>query len=70
MNRVKQNPAEYGGGFGALVTALGYAAGFSAGWIAVAGIAAGLAPAAVTYVVNHGGIKGVLSALWNGVKRQ
>lgn len=70
MSRVKQNPAEYGGGLGALVTAFMYAAGFSAGWITFAGIAAGLIPAAVTYVVNHGGIKGVLTALWQGPKRR
>ena len=66
MSRVRKRPAEYGGGLAAVVVAVAYAAGLSADTIAALGVAAGLVPAVVTYVVDHGGIKGTLALLWSG----
>lgn len=64
--KLKQRPAESAATFGALVTALAYATGLSPEWIAVAGITAGLAPAAVTFVIANGGVREVAARLWRG----
>jgi hypothetical protein len=63
---MRGKPAETGGGLGALAVAVAYAAGCSVDTVAAVGIAAGLVPVAVTWVVDHGGIRGALRSLWQG----
>lgn len=63
---MRSRPAETTGGLGALATAIAVALGASTAVVAAAGIAAGLLPAAVTLLVVHGGVRGVLRALWRG----
>lgn len=61
---VQARPAETAGatvGFGGIV------AGIAAhNPLAAALAASGLVPGAVTFVVAHGGVRGVLGALWRG----
>ncbi|PTL55761.1 hypothetical protein [Paraconexibacter algicola] len=64
----RTRPAETAATFGALVTATAYAIGLSAEWIAVAGILAGLAPGAVTFIVANGGVREVAARLWRGAR--
>lgn len=66
MNTVKTRPAETTGTFAGLATALAALLGADTTTVAVVGTAAGLLPAAVTLLVTHGGLRGVLRALWAG----
>lgn len=63
---VRTRPAETTGGLAAIATAIAALAGASTTLVAVIGTAAGALPIAVTYLVNHGGISGVVRALWRG----
>lgn len=63
---VKNRPAETTGGIAGLATAIAAIAGASTELVAIVGTAAGLLPAVVTFLVNHGGISGVLGSLWHG----
>lgn len=64
--RASARPAETTGGLAGLATALAALLGADTLTVAVVGTAAGLLPAAVTLLVAHGGIRGVLRALWRG----
>ena len=59
-------PAEKAGGLGALASAVSLAAGWPVEVVAACGIAAGLLPGLVTYIVDHGGLRGVIRSLWWG----
>lgn len=62
MNR----PAEKAGSFGSLATAIALAAGASAEVVGIVGIASGLIPGVVTWIVTNGGLRGALRRLWIG----
>lgn len=66
----RRRPAETGGGLGSAAVAVAYAAGCSADTIAVVGIVAGLAPSAVSWVVDHGGVRGVVRLVLDGRPRR
>lgn len=59
-------PAEATGGIGALVTAAAALLGAPTEVVAIVGTAAGLLPGVVTYAVAHGGVSGLLRAVWKG----
>lgn len=59
-------PAEKSGALFAAVTAIAALLGADTATVAVAGTIAGTVPAAVTWIVNNGGIKGAAARLWNG----
>lgn len=63
---MRSRPAETTGTLGAIATGIIALAGGSVELVAVVGIAAGALPAAVTFLVTHGGIRGVARALWRG----
>lgn len=64
--RVQARPAETGGGLGAAATFTAYALGFSVETVAAVGVIAGLIPAAVSFVVDNGGVRGVLKLVLDG----
>lgn len=66
MPSPRSRPAETAGGLGAVATAIALAVGLSTEWVGAIGITAGLVPAAVTYLVNHGGVRGVAASIWRG----
>ena len=70
MSVVRRKPAETGGTLGAAAVAVAYAAGCSADTIAAVGIVAGLVPVAVTWVVDHGGVRGVARLVLDGRSRR
>lgn len=59
-------PAETGGGLAALATGIAAVAGASTTAVALAGVAAGLMPGTITWLVAHGGLRGACTALWRG----
>lgn len=59
-------PAETTGGLAGLATAVAALLGASVETVAIVGTVAGLLPAAVTLLVAHGGVRGVLRGLWAG----
>lgn len=61
-----RRPAESTGALGAMVTVIAAAAGASTTLVAVLGAISAAAPAGVTWLVGHGGIRGVARALWGG----
>lgn len=63
---IRKRPAEASGGLGSAATALAYAAGADTQTVAVVGIVAGLLPGAVSFVVDHGGLRGIARRLLNG----
>lgn len=62
----KTRPAETTGGIFGAATLIAAALGASIEVVAAVGAAAGLLPAVVTYLVTHGGIRGVLRSIWRG----
>lgn len=62
----KTRPAETTGGIGATATIIVAALGASKTAIAVIGAVAGALPAAVTFLVAHGGIAGLWRSLIHG----
>lgn len=67
VKKAAQNrPAEATGGLAALATAIAALAGGSVELVATIGIAAGLLPAIVTYLVGHGGLLGVWREILHG----
>ncbi len=66
--RARTRPAETGGGLGSAATFVAYALGFSVETVAAVGVIAGLLPSAITLLVDHGGVRGVLRTLLNGRK--
>ena len=64
--RVQSRPAETGGGLGAAVTFAAFALGFSVETVTAAGVIAGLVPSVVSFVVDNGGLRGVLRLVLNG----
>lgn len=65
---MKSRPAETAG---ALVGTTGLVAAIASGNYLAAGVAvAGYIPALVTWLVNNGGIRGALQALWGGKRRR
>lgn len=61
---MKARPAETAG---AAAGTVGLAAGIAThDWLAVGVACIGYVPAIVTWLVNHGGIRGALGALWRG----
>lgn len=65
----RTRPAETAGGLVGVATAIVALAGGSLELVAVVGTAAGLVPSVVTFLVDHGGIRGVLRSLWAGRAR-
>jgi hypothetical protein len=66
MSIPKARPAETAGavvGTGGIVAALS-----THNWLALGVACAGYVPAAVTFLVTHGGIRGALSSLWKGCR--
>lgn len=63
---VQHRPAEATGGVGALATAIAAIAGADVEVVAAVGIAAGLLPAVVTYMVDHGGLLGTFRLILRG----
>lgn len=64
MNLLKTRPAETAGagaGVAGLITAIA-----TGDWLAAATAAAAFVPACVTFIVTHGGVRGLLAALWRG----
>lgn len=62
-----RRPAEVAGGVGSVGLIVGRLLGVEDPDVLVAlGAALGLVPAAVTVLVTHGGIRGVLLRLWRG----
>lgn len=64
--RVQLRPAETGGGLGAAATFVAYAAGCSVETVAAVGVIAGLVPSVVSFVVDNGGVRGVVNLVLNG----
>lgn len=64
-----KRPAEKAGagGVGVLATAAALGAGRTV--VLVLGLVAGALPACVTYLLVHGGIRGVVRSLWRGGAR-
>lgn len=63
---MKTRPAETAGvvaGTGGIVAAV-----IAHQWAAIAVACAGYVPAAVTFIVAHGGVRGVLQTIWKGSK--
>lgn len=63
---MKSRPAETAGaiaGTGAIGAAI-----VAGNWLAVGVGAIGYVPAVVTFLVTHGGIRGVLKTIWGGSK--
>jgi hypothetical protein len=63
---VKTRPAETSTAAGAIALLVGLVAGLDGEAVAIAGIALGFLPAAVTALVNAGGIRGFARKLWSG----
>lgn len=63
---MRSRPAETVGTLGAIATGVAALAGGSVELVAVVGVVAGALPAAVTFLVSNGGIRGVARALWRG----
>jgi len=61
-----KRPAEHAAAGGGLVAVLVASLGASASTVAAVAAVAGAFPHLVTYVLTHGGIKGVASSLWRG----
>jgi hypothetical protein len=60
-------PAEAAGaGAGGLAAILIATLGLSAGAAAAVAAVAGIVPAAVTWLVHHGGLRGAIRSLWRG----
>lgn len=62
----RSRPAETTGGLAGLATALAALFGADTATVAIVGTIAGLLPSAVTLLVTHGGVRGVLRAVWRG----
>jgi predicted lipid-binding transport protein (Tim44 family) len=62
----RARPAEATGVGGGLVAVVAALVGAPVEVVAVIAGIAGFLPAAVTWLVSHGGIRGTLSALWRG----
>lgn len=61
---MKSRPAETAGiiaGTGGLAAAIA-----ASNWLAIGVACVGYVPAAVTFLVNHGGVRGTLRLLWGG----
>lgn len=66
MSAVRNHPARVSGALGSAATAVAYALGADAGTVAAVGAVAGLLPAAVGWLNDNGGIRGVAQTLWRG----
>lgn len=62
----RRRPAETAGAAGGVATILAAALGANTTTVAVIGAVAGALPGAVTWLVGHGGIRGVARAIWSG----
>lgn len=69
MSTASKRPAEAVGSLAAAATAAAALLGADATVVAVVGTSAGVLPAVVTYLVSHGGARGVMRALWRGQPR-
>ena len=64
-------PAETAGGVGSIGLLIAYVLGVhDPQTIAIIGAAVGLVPAAVTMLVNNGGVRGTVLKLWRGRQKQ
>lgn len=61
-----KRPAETAGGLFGAVTVIAAALGASVEVVAAVGAVAGLLPALVTSLVNHGGLRGLARSIWQG----
>lgn len=63
---MKQHPAEATTASGAVALLVGLVLGVPAETAAALGVALGLVPSVVTFVVNRGGVSGLARKLWRG----
>jgi len=61
-----KRPAEHAAVGGGLATVLAATLGADTGTVATVAALSSILPHAVTYILTHGGIKGVVSSLWRG----
>lgn len=67
MTKLRRRPAEAAGAAGAAAVLLAVALGVDdAGTVAALGAVVGLLPAAVTTLVDAGGVRGAARRLWRG----
>jgi len=64
-----KRPAEITTGAGAVALLLALVLGLDTETVAIVGVVLGFVPAAVTLLVNHGGVRGVIVKLWTGAFR-
>lgn len=64
--RIASKPAENLGTLASTAVFAAYALGYSTETVTVIGVVAANVPRVVTWVVDHGGIRGVVATFWRG----